>query len=83
MHRVHRGEQTYLRNKSKLSSYISLLIYFKNRDFTNHEIEDDQDDPKEPSHFDYKYLKSPAGPLYKSRNAEGTTGEDTSPLMNN
>ena len=32
--------------------------------FTNYGIEDDADDPKEPPHLDYKYIKSEAGPLY-------------------
>jgi len=33
----------------------------------NQEIQEDKEDPKEPSHFDYKYLKSKAGPLYKTK----------------
>ena len=38
-------------------------------DFINQEIIEDQEDPKEPSHFDYKYIKSKAGPLYKQKDA--------------
>lgn len=30
-------------------------------------IEEDQEDPKEPAHHDYKYLKSYAGPLSLSQ----------------
>ncbi len=30
---------------------------------TNFGIEEDQDDPKEAAHLDYKYLKSYEGPL--------------------
>jgi hypothetical protein len=33
------------------------------RPLTNHGIEEDQDDPKEPAHLDYKYLKSFVGPM--------------------
>ena len=32
--------------------------------FLNDGIESDADDPKEPSHLDYKYIKSEAGPIY-------------------
>jgi hypothetical protein len=32
---------------------------------TNFGIEEDQDDPKEAAHLDYKYLKSYEGPLAK------------------
>jgi len=31
----------------------------------NEEIKEDKNDPKEPSHYDYKYLSSKAGPLYQ------------------
>ena len=34
-----------------------------NRPLTNYGIEEDQEDPKEPAHLDYKYLKSYVGPL--------------------
>lgn len=33
------------------------------RPLTNYGIEEDADDPKEPAHLDYKYLKSYVGPL--------------------
>jgi hypothetical protein len=36
-------------------------LYF--RPLTNDGIEEDADDPKEPGHLDYKYLKSNIGPL--------------------
>ena len=35
--------------------------------FTNLGIEEDADDPKEPGHLDYKYIKSLAGPLVPSQ----------------
>ena len=50
--------------KSKFDISFSLTF----REFTNNEIKEDQEDPKEPSHFDYKYIKSMAGPLYKLKN---------------
>jgi len=46
-------------------------------DFTNKEIIDDQQDPKKPSHLDYKYIKSKAGPLYKL----GDKPEERTPLV--
>jgi len=30
----------------------------------NQEIEEDRNDPREPAHFDYKYIRSEAAPLY-------------------
>jgi len=33
----------------------------------NEEIKEDKNDPKEPSHYDYKYLSSKAGPLYVTK----------------
>lgn len=36
-----------------------------NSPLTNFGIEEDQDDPKEAAHLDYKYLKSYEGPLAK------------------
>ena len=33
------------------------------RPLTNYGIEEDADDPKEPAHLDYKYLRSYVGPL--------------------
>lgn len=35
------------------------------RELINNEIIVDKEDPKEPSHFDYKYIKSKEGPLFK------------------
>ena len=54
-------------SKSKFN--ISLFILFS--DFINQEIIEDTDDPREPGHFDYKYIKSKAGPL----------SNETDPLM--
>ena len=39
---------------------------------------EDQEDPREPSHFDYKYLKSKAGPLYKTEQKDA----EQQPLVN-
>jgi hypothetical protein len=36
---------------------------------TNYGIEEDKDEPKEPAHADYKYLKSAEGPLAKQLEA--------------
>ena len=56
------------------------MLIFLCRDFINKEIINDQEDPKEPSHFDYKYLKSKAGPLYKGDQKE--SDNETHPLVN-
>ena len=34
-------------------------------EFTNEEINEDSKDPREPAHFDYRFLRSGAGPLYE------------------
>ena len=41
----------------------NLFFNYTLRPFTNIGIEEDADDPKEPAHLDYKYIKSYAGPL--------------------
>jgi hypothetical protein len=56
-------------SKSKKSK--CLIIFFIS-DFINQEILEDQEDPKEPGHFDYKYIKSKAGPLYKTQGEDNT-----------
>lgn len=45
----------------------------KQEEFTNTEIQEDAEDPREPGHFDYKYIKSKAGPLFKQE--DGIDGE--------
>ena len=47
-----------------------MLTHGLYREFINQEIRHDKEDPKEPSHFDYKFLKSKAGPLYTSKENE-------------
>ena len=44
----------------------------KQEPFTNQEMIEDTREPTEAMHFDYKYIKSKAGPLYKNKN-ETTT----------
>ena len=39
-------------------------MFIFDRELINQEIQEDRDDPKEPAHFDYKYIKSMAAPLY-------------------
>ena len=38
------------------------------REFVNDEILNDLEDPKDPHHYDYRYLKSKTGPLYQGAN---------------
>ena len=38
------------------------------REFVNNEILQDLEDPKDPHHYDYRYLKSKSGPLYQGGN---------------
>ena len=53
--------------KSKsITTIYSIKSYNTYRPLTNIGIEEDQDDPKEPAHLDYKYIKSFAGPLAKT-----------------
>ena len=44
---------------------IVFLPYLFRDELINEEIKEDKNDPKEPSHHDYKYLRSKAGPLYQ------------------
>ena len=39
------------------------------REFTNQEYQEDKESPREQAHFDYRFIKSPAGPLYKDDEA--------------
>lgn len=41
-----------------------------NEDFNNQEIIEDQRDPREPSHFDYRFIKCKAGPLHYQENEQ-------------
>ena len=45
-------------------------LYVFRDELINEEIKDDKNDPKEPSHYDYKYLRSKAGPLYQIESKE-------------
>ena len=49
-------------NFSYLISFFACLF---RDELINEEIKEDKNDPKEPSHYDYKYLRSKAGPLYQ------------------
>jgi hypothetical protein len=40
----------------------------KQEQFTNAEMIEDSREPTETMHFDYRYIKSKAGPLYKNKN---------------
>jgi hypothetical protein len=42
------------------------------RPLTNYGIEEDREEPKEPAHTDYKYLKSNEGPLAKQIDPSGS-----------
>lgn len=55
------------------------------RPLTNFGIEEDREEPKEPAHTDYKYLKSHEGPLAKQIDPSGSekepfSEEDKKPL---
>ena len=39
-------------------------------EFTNEAIKEDQEDPRDATHHDYKYIKSTAGPLFKGEEGE-------------
>ena len=52
------------------SKFIFLFILFF-REFVNDEILQDLEDPKDPHHYDYRYLKSKSGPLYQGGNLPG------------
>ena len=47
--------------KSKLFFKFNQFL----REFVNDEILQDLEDPKDPHHYDYRYLKSKSGPLYQ------------------
>ena len=38
----------------------------------NQEILEDLEDPKDPNHLDYRYLKSKSGPLYEGVNQQSS-----------
>jgi len=38
-------------------------------EFTNQEYQEDKESPREQAHFDYRFIKSPAGPLFKDDEA--------------
>ena len=40
------------------------MILIFHRDLINEEIKADRENPKEPNHLEYQYLKSKAGPLF-------------------
>ncbi len=82
-----RGEN----QKSKLEFYnpysqsIKLPII---RPFTNFGMEEDAEDPREPAHLDYKYLKAFAGPLSIpnnpddiKENKQDSSEQEKEPLM--
>ena len=47
-----------------------------NEEFTNEEILEDLKDPREPAHFDYRFLRSEAGPIFEG---EYSTEQSESP----
>ena len=55
-------------------SKFQFLSYQSYRPLTNLAIEEDADEPKIPSHLDYKYIKSYEGPMTKPNQKANNMG---------
>ena len=53
-------------------------------EFTNEEINEDLTDPREPAHFDYRFLRSNAGPIFEGEfgaDSEGSQKKNAAPQV--
>lgn len=56
------------KSKCKILRKINFMLDLF-REFTNQEYQEDKESPREQAHFDYRFIKSPAGPLFKDDEA--------------
>lgn len=57
-----KAKEKYKKKKNKSNLFTLITNY---RPFTNIGIKEDAEEPKEPAHYDYKYITSYEGPLTK------------------